>query len=162
MIMKSQTYIYVAIAGMFFLSLFSCKKYLDQKPDNLLTEDQLWQTRANAEAYLYNIYSLLHNNDGGDAPNMGASDESSVSIGSTDVRQMVAGNWNAQSYILYNWGSYYSGIRQSFIFEDNIDKVPAVQLSDSLKVQYKAECQFLRGWFFWKLLRQYGPFVKVT
>lgn len=158
--MKKSLFIY---AGLFFLlSLSACKKYLDQKPDNLLTEDQLWQTRANAEAYLYNIYSLLHNTDGGDCPNMGASDETSVSIPTVDVRQMVAGNWSPQSYISYNWGSYYAGIRQSFIFEENIDKVPASQLSDSLKLQYKSESIFLRGWFFWKLLRQYGPFVKLT
>jgi len=158
--MKYHLFIYT---GLFFLlSLPACKKYLDQKPDNLLTEDQLWQTRANAEAYLYNIYSLLHNTDGGDCPNMGASDETSVSIPTVDVRQMVAGNWSPQSYISYNWGSYYAGIRQSFIFEENIDKVPSSQLSDSLKLQYKSESIFLRGWFFWKLLRQYGPFVKLT
>jgi len=158
--MKYPVYIYTA--AVILLSFSSCKKYLDQKPDNLLTEDQLWQTRANAEAYLYNIYSLLHNTDGGDCPNMGTSDETSVSIPTTDVRQMVAGNWSPQSYISYNWGSYYAGIRQSFIFEENIDKVPSSQLSDSLKLQYKSECIFLRGWFFWKLLRQYGPFVKLT
>ena len=158
--MKNAFFIYAA--AVILLSFSSCKKYLDQKPDNLLTEDQLWQTRANAEAYLYNIYSLLHNTDGGDCPNMGASDETSVSIPTVDVRQMVAGNWSPQSYISYNWGSYYAGIRQSFIFEQNIDKVPSSQLSDSLKLQYKSECIFLRGWFFWKLLRQYGPFVKLT
>jgi hypothetical protein len=153
---------YICVAVIFLLSLSSCKKYLDQKPDNLLTEEQLWQTRANAESYLNNIYSLLHNTDGGDYANMGASDESSISIATTDTRQMVAGNWNATSFIAYNWGSYYAGIRQSFVFEENVDKVPAIQLSDSLKQQYKAECIFLRGWFFWKLLQQYGPFVKLT
>lgn len=152
---------YICVA-VIFLSLTACKKYLDQKPDNLLTEEQLWQTRANAESYLYNIYSMMHNNDGGDCPNMGASDESSVSIPTVDVRQMVGGNWSPQSFITYNWGAYYRSIRQTFVFESNIDKVPAVQMSDSLKQQYKAEVIFLRGWFFWKLLQQYGPFVKLT
>ncbi|MES1249186.1 MAG: RagB/SusD family nutrient uptake outer membrane protein, partial [Chitinophaga rupis] len=150
--MKYTAYIYAAVG--LLLSFSSCKKYLDQKPDNLLTEDQLWQTRANAEAYLYNMYSLLHNTDGGDCPNMGASDETSVSIPTVDVRQMVGGNWSPQSTISYNWGSYYAGIRQSFVFEQNIDKVPSSQLSDSLKLQYKSESIFLRGWFFLKLLRQ--------
>jgi len=160
MIMKCPNHIYVAV--IFLLTLGSCKKYLDQKPDNLLTEEQLWQTRANAESYLNNIYSRLHNNDWGDYANMGASDESSVSIGGSGTRQMVAGNWNPQSYIGYNWGTYYAGIHQSFVFEENIGKVPSSELSDSLKQQYKSECIFLRGWFFWKLLEQYGPFVKLT
>jgi hypothetical protein len=160
MIMKCRNYIYAAVLLIFLLP--SCKKYLDQKPDNLLTEDQLWQTRANAEAYLNNIYSLMHINDGGDCPNMGASDESSVSIPTVDVRQMVGGNWSPQSFISYTWSTYYGGIRQTFVFENNIDNVPSVQLSDSLKQQYKAEAVFLRGWFFWKVLQQYGPFVKLT
>src|SRR5579872_1423692 len=134
---------YFALIALTLLSIFSCRKYLDQKPDNLLTEDQIWQTRANAEAYLYNIYSQLHNSDGGDYASMGASDESSVCIAGTLVRQMVAGNWNASSNYFYNWASYYSAIRETIIFEQNIGKVPATQLSDSLKTQYTAEVQFL-------------------
>lgn len=141
--------------------LVSCY-YLDKKPDNLLTEDMIWKTRANAEAYLNNIYGYMHTTDGGDYAGMGASDESSVCIGAVNVRQMVAGNWSAASGYFYNWGAFYVGIRQSFVFEANIDKVPAVELSDELKAQYKAENLFLRGWFYWQLLKQYGPYVKVT
>ncbi len=153
------------IQGILFLLLpvvmVSCY-YLDKKPDNLLTEDMIWQTRANAESYLHNIYGYMHNTDGGDYASMGASDESSVCIAGTNVRQMVAGNWSAASGYFYNWGTFYVGIRQSFVFEANIDKVPAVELSDELKAQYKAENLFLRGWFYWQLLKQYGPFVKIT
>lgn len=159
--MKKNISIYIVLAGL-SLTVFSCKKYLDQKPDNLLTDEQIWQTRANAESYLNNIYSRLHNTDNGDYATMGASDESSVSITSTDVRQIVAGNWNASSGYFYYWGTYYAGIKESFIFEKNIGKVPSSQLSDSLKVQYTAEAKFLRAYFYWQLLRQYGPFVKVT
>src|SRR5215216_3742418 len=81
----------------------SCAKYLDKKPDNLLTQDQIWQTKANAEAYLYNVYSYVYNTDGGDFASMGASDESSVCIATVDVRQMVAGNWSSASWYFYNW-----------------------------------------------------------
>lgn len=141
---------------------FSSCNYLDQEPDNLLTSDMIWSTRANAEAYLNSVYSYVHVTDGGDPASMGASDESSVCIPGTNVRQMVSGNWSAQSGFNYNWGSYYTGIRKSFVFEKNINSVPASQLSDELKSQYMAEVKFLRGWFYWKLLQQYGPFVKLT
>lgn len=142
-------------------TLCSCH-YLDKKPDNLLTEDQLWMTRANAESYLNNIYSYVHNHDGDDFTTVGASDESSVSITTVNVRQMVSGNWSASSGYFYNWGKYYAAIRKSFIFEQNVDKVPSHQLSDELKAQYKAENLFLRGYYYWEILKQYGPFVKVT
>jgi len=143
------------------IALASCN-YLDQEPDNLLTSDMIWETRANAEAYLYNVYSYVHTTDGGDYASMGASDESSVCIPTVNVRQMVAGNWSPQSWYFYNWGAYYSGIRKSFVFENNIDNVPNAEIGEELKVQYKAETRFLRGWFYWKLLQQYGPFVKLT
>lgn len=156
--MNKHTYLILLLSFI----LFSCSKYLDKKPDNLLTEEMIWTTRANAESYLYNVYSHIYNTDGGDFATMGASDESSVSIGTVDVRQMVSGNWSASSGYFYNWGSYYTGIRKTFIFEQNIDKVPAHQLSTELKAQYKAEVLYLRGYFYWMILKQYGPFVKVT
>lgn len=143
------------------LLVLGCSKYLDKKPDNIITSDMLWQTRANAEAYLYQVYGYVQTSMD-DYTMLGASDESSCSIQGVNVRKMVVGNWNAQSGYWYNWGGYYSGIRQSFVFENNIDKVPATALSDELKQQYKSEVLFLRGWFYWKLLRQYGPFVKLT
>lgn len=137
--------------------------YLNQQPDNLLTGDQIWQTRANAEAYLHNIYSYIQaGGDGGDYRCMGVTDESSVNIATVNARQIVSGNWSAASWYYYTWGDYYTGIRKSFIFEDNVDRVPSALLSDDLKKQYKSEVLFLRGWFYWKILQQYGPFVKLT
>jgi len=149
--------------GVWFLSasLSSCN-YLNKKPDNLLTSDLIWSTRANAESYLYNIYGYIVQTDGGDFSAMGASDESSVSIPGTNVRQMVAGNWSPVNAYFDYWDNYYRGIRSSFIFEANIDRVPLSQLSVTLKNQYKAEARFLRGWFYWQLIKQYGPVVKVT
>ncbi|WP_126247442.1 RagB/SusD family nutrient uptake outer membrane protein [Chitinophaga rhizosphaerae] len=139
----------------------SCTKYLDKQPDNLLTEEMVWQTKANAEGYLYNTYSHMYLTDGGDFATMGASDESHVSIGTTASRQMVSGNWSPASGYFNNWGSMYAGIRKTFVFEQNIDKVPSNQLSDELKAQYKAEVRFLRGYYYFFLLRQFGPFVLV-
>lgn len=141
--------------------LSGCAKYLDKKPDNILSSDLVWQTRANAEAYLYQVYGYVQAYTD-DYTKLGASDETSCSIAGVNVRRMVTGNWSPQSGYFYNWGSYYAGIRQSLVFEANVDRVPATALSDDLKTQYKAEAVFLRGWFYWNLLRQYGPFLKLT
>lgn len=152
------------MAACFLLGLFAiagCNKYLDKKPDNLLTADMIWQTRANAEAYLYQVYGYVRT-AGDEHTMLGFSDETSCSVQGVPVRNMVTGNWNAQSGYWVTWSHYYSGIRQSIVFENNIDKVPSDLLSDELKAQYKSEAIFLRGWFYFKLLQQYGPFVKIT
>ena len=159
--MNKYKYLKIFTLGLLVTLCFSCKKYLDKKPDNLLTDEQVWQTKANAEAYLYNVYSYVYNTDGGDWASIGASDESSVCIPTVNVRQMVSGNWNAAGWYFYTWGNFYTGIRKSFVFESNIDKVPSAEISDEMKIQYKAEVKFLRGWFYWQLLKQYGPYVKL-
>jgi hypothetical protein len=147
--------------GLFLLlSGLGCK-YLDVAPDNLLTSDMLWETRANAEGYLNQIYGRISIPDD-DYTMLGASDETSCSIAGVNVRQLTSGNWNAQSNYWYYWGQNYAGIRQSIVFEQNIDKMSESIIGADLKKQYKAEALFLRAWFYWKLLRQYGPFVKIT
>ncbi|MGF7023553.1 RagB/SusD family nutrient uptake outer membrane protein [Sphingobacterium sp. HSC-15S19] len=156
--MKYRSTKYIAL-GLLTLSLMQSCTYLDKKPDNLLTSDMLWETRANAEGYLNQIYSYVKM-PVDDYTVLGASDENSCNIPSVNVRKMVAGNWNPQSaYWQEYWNDAYSAIRQSFVFEENIDKVPESAMGSDLKIQYKAEARFLRGWFYWKLLRQYGPAV---
>ncbi|WP_316793917.1 RagB/SusD family nutrient uptake outer membrane protein [Pedobacter frigoris] len=141
------------------MSVPGCK-YLDVAPDNLLTSDMLWDTRANAEGYLNQVYARV-SIPADDYTMLGGSDETSCSIQGVAVRQMASGNWNAQSDHWYYWAQNYAGIRQSIVFEQNIDKMSDAIIGPDLKKQYKAEALFLRGWFYWKLLRQYGPFVKV-
>lgn len=140
------------------IMLGSCTKYLNEQPDNILTSDMIWQKAATATEYLNQVYSNVHCY-ADDYQMLGASDETSCDVAGVAVRQMVAGSWNAQSNYMYNWAGYYTGIRQSLVFEQNIGKVPVSEISDSLKIQYKSEAIFLRGWFYWQLLRQYGPFV---
>ncbi|WP_449436770.1 hypothetical protein [Pedobacter steynii] len=116
-------------------------KYLDKTPDNLLTSDMLWQTRANAESYLNQVYGRI--SIPADTYSMlGASDETSCSIQGVPVRKMITGNWNAQSDYWYYWADNYAGIRQSIVFEQNIDKMPESIISADLKKQYKAEALF--------------------
>lgn len=117
--------------------------------------------KADAEAYLYNIYGYIWVTLD-DFSTLGVSDETSVPYGNVNARKIIEGNWNASSGIFDNWSTCYKGIRESLVFEANIDRVPSSILSDKLKVQYKAESKFLRGWFYWKLLQQYGPFVIIT
>lgn len=150
----------LVLAAVCLLSVSACS-YLEKQPDNLLTAEMLWQTRANAEGYLNQIYGAIQTSTD-DYISLGGSDETSCSIPGVNVRQMTTGNWNPQSDYFQYWSGNYSAIRQSFVFEENLAKMPEDIISQELKNQYRAEALFLRGWFYWKLLRQYGPFVKVT
>src|SRR5690606_17563311 len=113
--------------------------YLNKKPDNLLTSEMLWDTRANAESYLYQIYGYAQT-PADDYTVLGASDETSCSVQDVNVRKMISGNWNPQSgYWQEYWNGSYAAIRQSFVFEENIVKMPDEIISQELKDQYIAE-----------------------
>lgn len=156
--MKMKKHILLFMSMIAAASISSCN-YLDQKPDNLRTPDQIWTTKADAEAFLWQVYANVWC-PLDDFSNLGASDESSCPIGTVNVRSLIEGNWNPNSgYWAWYWGTSYNAIRQALVFEANIDRVPNDMINGELKAQYKAESMFLRGWFGYQLLRQFGPFV---
>ena len=58
--------------------------------------------------------------------------------------------WTNNSYI-----RCYEGIRQASILINNIDINE--ELSEEEIADYKAQARFLRSYFYWLLLRKYGP-----
>ena len=140
------------------LGMLSSCDYLDQQPENLKTTDKIWQTRSDVEAYLYNVYGYIERNTD-DPTTLGFSDETSCVLSGAFVRKMGEGNYGPGDNAQDRWGHYYQGIQKALTFETNIDRVPDNIVSADLKNQYKAESRFLRGWFYWNLLRLYGPFV---
>ena len=120
------------------IGVSSCD-YLDQKPENLKTTDMIWETRVEAEAYLYNIYGYIWLSTD-DPVVFGFADETSCVFSNTNVRNMVEGNWGPSNTLGDNkWSAAYRGIQKALVFEQNIDRVPEGVLSTDLKTQYKAE-----------------------
>ena len=144
-----------------FVSVFfaGCD-YLEKQPDDMKTDEMIWTSRVETEKYLYNVYSQIPaaNLFQGD-PWLGCSDEIDLTWNVYPTYNINLGNWNPSTNFYNKWGAYYRAIRSSFTFENNVDK--CVELSDDLKKQYKAEVQFLRGYYYWLILRQYGPAVLI-
>lgn len=53
------------------------------------------------------------------------------------------------------WDECYKGIRQASIFIENIDK--NLEMSEQTRADYKAQARFVRAYYYWLLLRKYGP-----
>lgn len=152
------------IIGIFLIQLvfFSgCSDFLDKLPDDMKTDEMVWSSRVEVEKYLANVYATipghrLHQDD----PWLGMSDEIDLSWTVYPTYGLNFGNWTPS--LNYYHGFYeklYRAIRASFVFENNVDK--CAELSEDLKIQYKAESKFLRGYYYWLLLRQWGPFVLI-
>lgn len=53
------------------------------------------------------------------------------------------------------WGECYKGIHQASIFIQNIDMNQ--EFTPEKRVDYKAQARFVRAYYYWLLLRRYGP-----
>lgn len=149
------------IFSLFLIQLFifaGCTDFLDKLPDDMKTDDMVWNSRKETEGYLANIYAAIpKHNLHQDDPWLGLSDEIDLTWTVYNTYPINLGNWTPSSGFYNKYALWYRAIRASFVFENNVDRNG--ELSADLKRQYKAEARFLRGYYYWLLLRQYGPVV---
>ncbi len=145
--------------------LISCNEdFLDQVPDDRLTFDETFSKRTTLEQYLANIYSAVPNEfaqrytQQNSGPWRGASDDAEYVWGFHLGNDLNLGSWDPTTgYVSTLWSNFYRAIRKSSTFLNNVDKCS--DLSEDLTIQYKAEVRILRAYFYYNLLRTYGPVI---
>jgi hypothetical protein len=158
--------------GLLLLTFSSCKKFLEQLPDDRLTEEETFATSTPALKFLNNVYSRVPDEwsqrDGGRFVNSSDYNNGGVWTGGSDEGEFLwdfvrsnflnVGSWDASSEMVRTyWTNYYNGIRNASIFiakADNIKDLPV-----NLITQYKAEARALRAYYYFQLVRIYGPVV---
>ncbi|GAP72692.1 hypothetical protein SAMD00024442_4_40 [Candidatus Symbiothrix dinenymphae] len=155
----------------FMIFCCSCDSYLDIVPDNIATIDYAFRDRTGAESYLASCYSFLPDigNPRYDPGIMGGDDTWAFRGNALENEWM--GNYNcfsikidqnSNSPYVNNWEALnqgrglFKGIRDCNIFLDNIDKV-GPDLKPDEKVRWVAEVKFLKAYYHYYLLKQYGP-----
>jgi hypothetical protein len=124
------------------------------------TDDMVWSSRTEVLKYLTNCYAALpmDNLQQGD-PWLGCSDECDIPWAVYPTYGINLGNWEPSTNFYVKWNIYYKAIRATFVFENNIGRCS--ELSQDLKDRYIGETTFLRGYYYFLLLRQYGPVVLI-
>ncbi|BDW78480.1 hypothetical protein BFINE_42750 [Bacteroides finegoldii DSM 17565] len=139
----------------------SCTDYLDKQPDDMKTDEMVWSSRMETEKYLANCYGgiptgHLHQHE----PWVGAADECNITWNFYQADNFNRGDWTPSSELVCDrYARFYQAIRATLTFENNVDRCG--ELSSELKTRYKAEVRFLRGYYYYLLLRQYGPVVLI-
>lgn len=156
---KTFAYSILFIAGIFT----SCKKdFLGQVPDDNLSIEDVFTRKVYTEQYLANVYSYIKNESDQNTDNTpwgGLSDELDVTYNDYPTYFMNTGNWDRNRGNFNFWGHYYRGIRNASYFLQNALPGAAEDLDVTLLTQYRAEARFLRAYFYFMLLRQYGPVI---
>lgn len=143
-------------------TLVSCSDYLDQVPDDRQTIEDVFSKKRPTEQYLANVYTFVKDeaNQWEENPWTSNSDELVASWTKYPTFQISIGNWDAANSPFSFWKHYYTGIRSATYFINNVDGNEELQqINPNLIVQYKAEARFLRAFYYFMLMRQYGPVV---
>lgn len=147
--------------------LNSCD-FLDIVPDDTATLQDAFRNETTAEAFVYSCYSFIpvYNNC---RTNFGwfMSNEIVCSkhwgLRWFSFLQMQQCQYSASTPVLDIWQSCYAGIKQCYLFLNNIESVVPVNISTSEfennKKAWIGEVKFLIAYYHSILLQHYGPIV---
>lgn len=161
--MKSNIISKVILVVSCVLLVSGCSKYLDQVPNDRITIEEVFRKKGPSEQYLANIYSYV--NDEADQwnnnPWLGNCDEGDITWSKYNTYALNIGNISAGNALYDKWGYYYNGIRAATYFIAHIDENIEIRSlnGQTLIDQYKAEARCLRAYYYFLLMRQYGPVV---
>ncbi|MGL5705824.1 MAG: RagB/SusD family nutrient uptake outer membrane protein [Tannerellaceae bacterium] len=152
----------VFLAGFLITGISSCSDYLDSEYifKDKLNIDSVFMKKDYSERWLAGVYSQLQTGENvivaskGHQPFNFLSDD--MFFGDRDNSYEWFKNCRySENDKQASWNSCYKGIRDASIFIHNIDKnreFTPEEIKDN-----KAQARFLRAYFYWLLLRKYGP-----
>lgn len=152
----------LAVSAITFLAS-SCTDFLDNAPDDILTQEMVFESKGRTEEWLAAIYNAIPDPYTHMMQNYDCfADDYSPSqdwraFSGWDCIDKILGNWNSQSYWNGNfWGDFPTRIREGYIFLENVHALPAQYLYQNEVDNMKAEVRFLIAYYYYLLSNTYG------
>jgi starch-binding outer membrane protein, SusD/RagB family len=139
-------------------TLASCD-FLDPRPIQDLTTDELWSHADYGEGILTTAYGMLET-----SYDINSDYYTDNAVPSTTGSNSIAlGSWTLENSTIGNWDRCYSNLKYINLFLENGRTMPynvTDAFRDSILRAYRTgEAYYLRGWNQWKLLQSYGGMV---
>lgn len=151
----------------------SCADQMDYNEYNIYDKDYITQNFANVGGFMTDIYNTVDydfGNYSSGAMQASATDESEYSILGNAIEDFYNGAWSATNAKATIWNNMYTGIKtcnhvihelQGLTFDElKLNSDYAAQLHRY--ENYKYESRFMRAYFYFCLVRQYGDVPLVT
>ncbi|WP_125039695.1 RagB/SusD family nutrient uptake outer membrane protein [Bacteroides faecalis] len=134
---------------------------IDQYINDMQSLDTVFQKKGLTEQFLYNVYSYLpapgQTWDGDNSksiPWILCADEA-FNVEPNGVNNFCNNIFTANNEEFMKWKRYYEGIRNASIF---IKRAPECKELNTIQLrEYIGEAQFLKAYFYFELMKQYGP-----
>ncbi|MBO7194955.1 MAG: RagB/SusD family nutrient uptake outer membrane protein [Alistipes sp.] len=159
---------YLSILAVSAVVATSCSDYLkvDKYFNDRMTIENVFTSQDYTEQWLADTYSHLKTNGLVDVagkysmPHNFADDMTFSDGNRIDCYGYVtSGKWEDIDYASGAWSEAYKGIRKATIMIQNVDMLVADSRyvnEDDVK-DYKAQARFIRAYYYWLILRKYGP-----
>ena len=170
--MKKKNIILISVflgSGILFSS---CSDYLDSDKyfEDRITINKVFTSKQRSQQWLAYAFSFLKNENadvvGKEKDTNSFTFADDMYYGDRDVNY-DSKEWNELSYNTFMQGQYnednfnqawtmcYKGIYQASVFINNIDI--NTEMTDKERLDYKGQARFVRAYYYWLLLRRYGP-----
>lgn len=162
----------ISIVLFFLITISSCKKdYLDQVPKDRTTIEQVFAHKNTVDNFLANVYSYVRDEAsqryiGGQTsggPWTGGSDEAEYIWSFVYSNYMNVGAWGPTDGVVNDfWKNYYTAIRSATYFMAHVGECTEITNQANgavLLKRYIAEARALRAFYYYNLLKVYGPVV---
>jgi hypothetical protein len=159
--MKYTTFIISFVAGALMLS--GCSKYLEHDHPTSISDEEWWNTSADATNALNSVYvGIPDGSSGRQLMFLSALSDEAVARQSTrgDYESYVKGihnpTWDVGAGI---WEDDFKDIRRACRFLENVDRC---YMDESLKARYKYEAKALRAYYHMELMMFFGDIPIIT
>jgi hypothetical protein len=170
--MKKNSLLYTFLLILFFTT--SCKKdFLDQLPDTARTTNNVYKTSADFYNAVIGTYASLKHTGlygNGNAQsgllNLGETVSDNVDFGATraagngSIFELEDFNYSLSNTLFTSaWTGHYIGISRANTI---LARLPEAAFDPTQKTRFEAEAKFLRGLFYFNLVRLFGDVQLVT
>ena len=161
------------IGALTVLALASCDDKMEYKEYNIYDKDYITKNFGNVGGFMTDIYNTVDyvfGNYSGGAMQASATDESMYSKLGNAIEDFYNGAWSPSNAKGSIWNSMYSGIKvcnhvleqmQGLTFDELVLNKDYNQQMHRYE-NYKYEARFMRAYFYFALVRQYGGVPLVT
>ncbi|MDR0698462.1 MAG: RagB/SusD family nutrient uptake outer membrane protein [Tannerella sp.] len=158
----------IVVGSLVGWSILSCSdETINDTPVEFIPVSIICGDSAKIVQYVNNMYTFLpggYNRLGGNSMVASATDEAVHAVkGTSEAELWSTGRWNANYTRDNTFSDCYTGIRRSFVFEEQIlPNIENIVMSPTGKDMYYGQALFLRAYFNFELLKRYGgyPLVK--
>ncbi len=144
----------------FLFTITSCSDFLDQENKSNVPRDEFYATKAGYESLMNTVYSSLRTAYGREpwlfsaGTDLYASGRNDVPNGVGTYKGLIDSDTNVKTF----YSNCYAGIQ---LANTAIYYADHTQVTDLLP-QYKAEARFIRGFYYYLLVQQFGGVALVT